>query len=230
MNLNLVSSPLLFIGSNLNIHKFNEFNKILTTHNKYDFNIKSRPLIPSEDFLNQTQTSFKSDKLRKNPHLDSDLVTYTGSALQYDNKHKDSTPVNDFSTVFSSKPLINTLSKIFAKEGLSKLNEYQLSLFDELLNGRDVILHSYTSSGKTFSVLLYMALRYYYQLDPKFLSSVSFSQILNRIKDVQYNDTLHFKRQQTPLNRRVLVLCPTKELAAQSANQVYTFYTLFSAY
>uniref|UniRef100_A0A3B0NA12 ATP-dependent RNA helicase n=1 Tax=Theileria annulata TaxID=5874 RepID=A0A3B0NA12_THEAN len=223
MNFNLVSSPLLFIGSNLNLHELNDFNKILNTHNKYDFNINSSSLIPSDRLLNQNETSFKTHKLRKNPQSDSNLVTYTGSALEYDDVYKDLSVESDFSTIFGCKPLINTLSRIFAKEGLSKMNEYQLSLFDELSHGRDVILHSYTSSGKTFSVLLYMALRYYYQLDPKFLSSVSFSEILNRIKDEEHSGSLHFKRRQTYLNRRVLVLCPTKELAAQSANQLVNF-------
>lgn len=129
----------------------------------------------------------------------------------------------DFSLSFYSQPLLSTLSRVFSKENFHGLNNYQKDLFNELCLGKDALINAETSSGKTFAILLYIVLRYFYQIPQEHLKALELSLLLQKINNIN-NTTLEYQR---PIykntDQRVFVLCPTKELAIQCAQQIISF-------
>ncbi|GBE58750.1 DEAD box containing protein [Babesia ovata] len=115
------------------------------------------------------------------------------------------------------------IGRMLAEVGMERLSRLQLALFDELAYGNNALFHSATSTGKTFSMLLYAALRYYYGVPPDLLCSRKVHELLEHASTAPPSAVGLFQPPESRVLQRVMVLCPTKELAIQSAKQLVAF-------
>jgi hypothetical protein len=89
-----------------------------------------------------------------------------------------------------------TMSRLQAKFGISRLAPVQTATFSAILGGKDVLVRSYTGSGKTLAFCLPLV---------EILRLVAAKQIARQGPANQ------------PVNPRILILLPTRELALQVA-------------
>lgn len=119
--------------------------------------------------------------------------------------------------------VLAALANVFKNEGIEELSRLQQALFNELAYGSNVLFHSATSTGKTFSMLLYAVLRYYYKIPVDFLCERKISTVISKLESVNMNMASFYEPPMSKVPQRVMVLCPTKELAIQSAKQIIRF-------
>ncbi|BAM41834.1 uncharacterized protein TOT_040000926 [Theileria orientalis strain Shintoku] len=222
MNFNLLSNSLLYISNHNNQLKHHHNSRFINTPItnffsinstlKFDSNIRLKEIVKYDNKLDNIYNDFTYN----------DNISHYGKSFTNEPINKIQDIDNDIDSIFNNKPLINSIHKVLSNEGFHELNEYQKSLFEQLSKGMDVIIHSYTSSGKTFAVLLYMVLKYYYRINPQILTSNKFNGLFKNYKtlnEINYSNEHNIKNNKS--KSRVLILCPTKELAVQSAKQVF---------
>ncbi|GIX61497.1 DEAD box helicase, putative [Babesia caballi] len=115
------------------------------------------------------------------------------------------------------------VGRMLIDEGIEGLSRLQRALFEELAYGSNALFHSATSTGKTFSMLLYAALRYYYGVPAALLRGEKVHELFERALTSPPGKAGLFNPPSSKVLQRVFVLSPTKELAIQSAKQLVAF-------
>ncbi|GFE53411.1 60S acidic ribosomal [Babesia ovis] len=150
------------------------------------------------------------------------VVSYAGIFKEFDNLPKrtlDNLDINDLIPT----GVLSVIGRMLDTVEVESLSRLQIALFDELAFGNDVLFHSETSTGKTFSMLLYATLRHYYGIPPSMLCSRKIQDLIDTAANVRDNIATTFTPPSSSVLTRVMILCPTKELAVQSANQLLLF-------
>ncbi|ORM40130.1 ATP-dependent RNA helicase RhlB [Babesia sp. Xinjiang] len=150
------------------------------------------------------------------------VVSYAGIYKTLDNLPRRTLEYADIDEL-TRTGVLPEIGRMLRETDVESLSRLQLALFDELAYGSNALFHSETSTGKTFSMLLYATLRYYYGVSPSWLCSQKVQELFDRSRASPAGAVGVFAPPSSPTLNRVMVLCPTKELALQCAKQLIQF-------
>lgn len=177
------------------------------------------------DLLDDTEL-LRQSQYREVPHIPDtspeSVISYAGIFKDVDVLPRRTLQDVDIATL-GRTGVLAALSNVFSRENIEELSRLQLGLFNELAYGSNVLFHSATSTGKTFAMLLYAVMRYYYNVPPDLLCERKVTRLIHMLEDVNRNIGSYFEPISSKVPQRVMVLCPTKELAIQNAKQIISF-------
>eukprot|EP00371_Babesia_bovis_P003292 XP_001611939.1 hypothetical protein [Babesia bovis T2Bo] len=212
-----------FVGPGLSVHNRNDGHKTLYAFGNLGIRLPKSP----EGFWNPKSESKNNVEQRQSLPLihvpdcgPQGVVSYAGIYKDIDNLPARTLENVDIESL--TPGAISEIGRMLNAVGVESLSRLQLSLFDELSYGSNALFHSETSTGKTFSMLLYATLRHYYRIDPSWLCSRRVQTLFDTSLSGKVKNA-PFTPPNSPVLGRVMVLCPTKELAVQTANQLIEF-------